>query len=880
MHVVKRDGRTESVSFDKITLRISNLVELEGHKVLDNVDVISLVQKVIRHVYQGVTTVELDEQTAVTSAAMITVHPDYDSLAGRVCVSNNHKTTPWSFAECVDALMSNVDVNGSPNPLLAPWFPSVVAEHEERIQAAIDYDRDFECTYFGFKTLEKGYLIKATRSRSAKPAVVERPQHMWMRVAIGIHGADVDAAIETYDLMSKGFFTHATPTLFNSGTPRPQNSSCFLMKVPEDSIKGIYKALASCADISKFAGGIGLSAHDVRACGSLIRGTNGTSTGLVPMLRNFNSTARYVNQGSKRKGSIAVYLEPWHPDVEAFLDLRKNHGDEESRCRDLFISLWVPDLFMRRVEKGEQWSLFCPDECPGLDKVHGDEFVRLYCAYEAQGRARRTMPAGRLWSQIVTSQIETGTPYLVSKDQANAKSNQKHLGTISSSNLCAEIVEYTAPDEIAVCNLASVCLPAFVLVEEPTMPEPGAAAGSTALLGSPRKYGSGWYDFRELIRVVGVVVRNLNKVIDVNYYPVEEARNSNVRHRPVGVGVQGLADTFAHLRLPFDSPEAMLLNRHIFECIYYGCVDASVRLAEREGPYSSFPGSPASEGLLQYRLWGRSPGDDGSWIINPLQWIALENRVRASGMRNSLLTALMPTASTSQIMGNAESFEPFHGMVAKRSTLAGEFKQVNAYLVRDLQRLGLWSESMKQSIVKNRGSVQGIAEVPEDVQRLYRTVWEIKQTPLIGMAADRAIFVDQSQSMNVYLPKPNMKDLTQIIFKCYKAGLKTWVYYTRVMPGVMAQQVSVEPEPTSGRPLAAGRLPAVSKDPVAPSAEPVEAKPTESKPEEAKPTVSKPEEVPLTPEATPATDTPVYSSASSSDPIFCPMGASCDSCGA
>ena len=863
MHVVKRDGRTESVSFDKITLRITNLVEMEGHKVLDNVDVISLVQKVIRHVYQGVTTVELDEQTAVTAAAMVTVHPDYDALAGRVCVSNNHKTTPATFAECVETLMANVDVNGSPNPLVSPNFREVLAESGDRIQAAIDYDRDFACTYFGFKTLEKGYLIRATSSPSARPSVVERPQHMWMRVAMGIHGSDVDAVIETYHLMSKGFFTHATPTLFNSGTPRPQNSSCFLMKVPEDSIKGIYKALAWCADISKFAGGIGISAHDVRASGSLIRGTNGTSTGLVPMLRNFNSTARYVNQGSKRKGSIAVYLEPWHPDIESFLELRKNHGDEESRCRDLFISLWVPDLFMRRVESGEQWSLFCPDECPGLDKVHGEEFDRMYCAYEAQGRARRTMSAAKLWTQIVTSQIETGTPYLVSKDQANAKSNQKHLGTISSSNLCAEIVEYTAPDEIAVCNLASVCLPAFVLAGEPG---PAREGDAPAFLGSPRKYGTGWYDFAELVRVVKVVVRNLNRVIDVNYYPVEEARNSNLRHRPVGVGVQGLADAFARLRLPFDSPEAALLNRHIFECIYYGCVEASVQLSEKYGPYSTFRGSPASEGLLQYRLWNRAPGDDDSWLINPLQWIALEKKVKAQGMRNSLLTALMPTASTSQIMGNAESFEPFHGMVAKRSTLAGEFKQVNGYLVADLQRLGIWSEAMKQSIVKNRGSVQGVPGVPEDLQMLYRTVWEIKQTPLIRMAADRGIFVDQSQSMNVYLSKPNMKDLTQIIFKCYKAGLKTWVYYTRVMPGVMAQQVSVEPEAApmvsqaSGRPHA--RATTVATLPTGNSGASGAAGTTVVE--------------------TDTTETTGDDGAKedSSDPTFCTMGAACDSCGA
>ena len=872
MQVVKRGGRLESVSFDKITLRISNLVELEGHRVLENVDVIALVQKVIRHVYPGITTVELDEQTAVTSAAMITVHPDYDALAGRVCVSNNHKTTPCTFAECVDALMSNVDVNGNPNPLLASWFPGVATANAERIQSAIRYERDFECTYFGFKTLERGYLIKAAGTASSKPVVVERQQHMWMRVSIGIHGEDVDAAIETYDLMSRGFFTHATPTLFNSGTPRPQNSSCFLMKVPEDSIKGIYRALAWCADISKFAGGIGMSAHDVRASGSLIRGTNGTSTGLVPMLRNFNSTARYVNQGSKRKGSIAVYLEPWHPDVEAFLELRKNHGDEESRCRDLFISLWVPDLFMRRVENGEQWSMFCPDECPGLDKVYGAEFDRMYEAYEAQGRARSTMPAAKLWSQILTSQIETGTPYLVSKDQANAKSNQKHLGTISSSNLCAEIVEYTAPDEIAVCNLASVCLPSFVLSEEPARSATGDTSETApAFLGSPLKYGSGWYDFRELIRVVRVVVRNLNKVIDVNYYPVEEARNSNVRHRPVGVGVQGLADVFARLRLPFDSSGAMLLNRHIFECIYYGCVEASVQLAERDGPYSSFRGSPASKGLLQYRLWGRSPGDDDEWLINPLQWEALESKVRTVGMRNSLLTALMPTASTSQIMGNAESFEPFHGMVAKRSTLAGEFKQVNGYLVSDLQSLGLWSEAMKQAIVKNRGSVQGIAGIPLDVQRLYRTVWEIKQTPVIRMASDRAIFVDQSQSMNIYLPKPNMKDLTQIIFKCYKAGLKTWVYYTRVMPGVMAQQVSVEPESPTGCARAVTRNPCVVDVggscgvPGVPGVTGVTGSAGATK-HQGPTTIEK--------------DGVAADGGATSDPIFCKMGASCDSCGA
>jgi ribonucleoside-diphosphate reductase alpha subunit len=813
MMVVKRDGRWEGVSFDKITARIETLLDVPGLRALDNVDAAALGQKVIRHVHHGVTTVELDEQTAVTAAAMSTVHPDYDALAGRVCVSNNHKNTPGTFLGSVAAQMANVDTGGQPVPLLAPWVAEVAEANAELIESSIDYGRDYGFTYFGFKTLEKGYLARASGSPGAPPRVVERPQHMWMRVSIGIHGADIDSAIETYELMSTGQFTHATPTLFNSGTNHPQGSSCFLLKVPDDSIKGIYKALSWCADISKFAGGIGLSVHGVRARGSRIRGTNGVSTGLVPMLRNFNCTARYVNQGSKRNGSFAVYLEPWHPDVEEFLELRKNHGDEESRCRDLFLSLWVPDLFMRRVQNDEVWSLFCPDECPGLDAVHGAEFDRLYESYESLGKARRTVRAVKLWNQIVTSQIETGTPYLVSKDQANAKSNQSHLGTISSSNLCAEIIEYTSPDEIAVCNLASLCLPAFV--REGAPPPPGDADvehGDPALTGQPRRYGSGWYDFKALMHAARVVVRNLNRVIDGNFYPLPEARNSNMRHRPVGVGVQGLADAFVRLRIPFDSEEAALLNRHIFECIYYACVDASVRLAAESGPYPSFRGSPSSFGRLQYSLWGRKPGDDGAWIIHPMQWEALEKRVASVGMRNSLLTALMPTASTSQIMGNSESFEPFHGMVAKRSTLAGEFKQVNRYLVDDLQRLGLWDEAMKQRIVQNRGSVQGVPGIPEDVQRLYRTVWEIKQTPLIRMAADRGIFVDQSQSMNLYLPRPNMKDLTQMIFKSFNAGLKTWVYYTRVLPGAHAQQVSVQPELAAAAGAASRSADALARD--------------------------------------------------------------------
>jgi ribonucleoside-diphosphate reductase alpha subunit len=910
MQVVKRDGRLEAVSFDKITARISNLVD-GLLPVLDNVDAAMLGQKVIRHVHHGVTTVELDEQTAVTAAAMSTVHPDYDALAGRVCVSNNHKNTPKTFLESVRAQMANVDAGGASVPLLADWVSEVAEANADAIEAAIDYDRDFTLTYFGFKTLERGYLARAMSPAQAMASgggaiPVERPQHMWMRVAIGIHGADLAAAFETYDLMSRGCFTHATPTLFNSGTAHPQNSSCFLMKVPEDSIKGIYKALGWCADISKYAGGIGISVHGVRARGSRIRGTNGVSTGLVPMLRNFNATARYVNQGSKRNGSFAIYLEPWHPDVEEFLELRKNHGDEESRCRDLFLSLWVPDLFMRRVEAGEQWSLFCPDECPGLDAAHGEAFDRLYESYEAAGRARRTMPAAKLMRLIVTSQIETGTPYMISKDQANAKSNQGHLGTISSSNLCAEIVQYTSPDEIAVCNLASVCLPAFVGLpprsgETCSTGHGGANDGDTGPWGPTpaARYGSGTFDFAGMARVARVIVRNLNRIIDANMYPVEEARNSNLRHRPVGVGVQGLADVFARLRLPFDSDDARLLNRHIFECLYFACVDASAELAEELGPYPTFPGSPASRGVLQYGLWGRRPGDDGGWLLPAAAWESLEDRVRERGMRNSLLTALMPTASTSQIMGNAESFEPFHGMVAKRSTLAGEFKQVNRYLVADLQALGLWGEAIKQRIVQNRGSVQGVPEIPAEVQRLYRTVWEIKQTPIIQMAADRGIFVDQSQSMNLYLAEPNMNSLTQMIFKCYKAGLKTWVYYTRVMPGAHAQQVSVMPEvaieAARGREAAAKAAAAATKDAAAAAKDAAAA----AKAKDAAAAATKDSAPAASKDSAPAvTDAPTDPAgaesfvaeakaaapapAATDDPIFCPIGggSGCDACGA
>nr|WRJ69955.1 ribonucleoside-diphosphate reductase subunit alpha [Oceanusvirus sp.] len=759
MHVVKRNGKRETVSFDKVLRRIQRLCQDD----LKHVDVAAISQKVIGHLTDGVTTTQLDEHTATIAAAMITVHPDYGLLASRVTVSNHHKNTPDTFVKCVRALRSkNYDSHGVLSPIVSEELYQIATSRASEIERAIDYRRDYSFDTFGFATLTRGYLSRVT-DKSGRQTIVERPQHMWMRVAIGIHGEDLEAAFDTYDKMSQRLFTHASPTLYNAGTLRPQMSSCFLMTVKDDSIDGIYETLTNCARISKYAGGIGVSISNVRASGSLIRGTNGKATGLVPMLRNFNCTARYVNQGGKRLGSFAMYLEPWHADVLDFLDMRKNHGDEERRGRDLFYALWIPDLFMRRVMSGEAWTLMCPDECPGLPDTYGAEFEDLYVRYEREGRGKRTMPARELFEKVVRSQIETGTPYLCYKDACNAKSNQQNVGTIKSSNLCAEIIEYTDENEIAVCNLASLCLPSFVR-------------------------GEGDYDFEALRLTAKTAVRNLNKIIERNYYPVDEAKASNMRHRPVGVGVQGLADVFAMMRLSFESEEAKNLNKHVFETIYHGCVEASVELAEKDGSYETFSGSPASEGRLQFDLWGVDPGSER------YDWEAMKKRVVRSGMRNSLLVALMPTASTSQIMGYSESFEPFSGLLYERKTLAGNFKLVNRYLLRDLIGLGLWNSDMRDRIISEGGSVQNIEEIPEDVRKLYKTVWEIPQKILINMQADRGPFVCQTASNNLYIAgRPEIQRITNMHAFAWSRGLKTGVYYTRVMPAMAAQMVTIDP---------------------------------------------------------------------------------------
>ncbi|CAM9193609.1 unnamed protein product [Scytosiphon promiscuus] len=777
MYVVKRDGRKETVSFDKITARISHLCYGLDAKY---VEPILIAQKVItgRVSYLGVTTCELDELAAQTAAYQATQHPDMSLLAARISVSNLHKCTPDKFSKTVEKLHSYVlPQTGEKSPLISDEVYRIVMENKEVLDAAIREDRDFEYDYFGFKTLEKSYLLRADG------VVVERIQHMLMRVAIGIHQTDIDSAIESYDLMSQRLFTHASPTLFNAGTPRPQLSSCFLLSVKEDSIEGIYDTLkqariraaldfllpsfSGCASISKFAGGIGVSIHSIRATDSYVAGSNGSSNGLVPMLRVFNDTARYVDQGGgKRKGSFAMYLEPWHADIFAFLDLRKNHGNELLRARDLFYALWIPDLFMKRVEADGDWSLFCPNEAPGLPDVFGDEFEALYASYEAKGLARRSIKARLLWVAIMDAQVETGTPYMLFKDACNSKSNQKNLGTIKSSNLCTEIIEYTDPDEVAVCNLASISLPAFVSVGEDGRPTT--------------------FDFQRLYKVTKVVTRNLNRVIDVNFYPVEEAKRSNFRHRPVGLGVQGLADAFIMMRFPFESEEAAKLNRDIFETIYFGAVEASVELAEKQGPYETYEGSPASKGLLQFDMWGVTPSD--RW-----DWAGLKAKMAQHGLRNSLLLAPMPTASTAQILGNNESVEPFTSNMYNRRVLAGEFAVVNKHLLRDLTTRGLWTASVRNQIIADQGSVQRV-DIPQDLKDLYKTVWEIKQKVVIDMAADRGAFICQSQSMNVHMADPTQGKLTSMHFYSWKKGLKTGMYYLRTKPKAHAIQFTVDQE--------------------------------------------------------------------------------------
>lgn len=753
MYVIKRDGRRESVKFDKITARIEKLCYGLDMRFVDPIEV---ARKVIDGIYDGVTTVELDNLAAETAASMTTKHPDYSILAARVAISNLHKTTSKSFSNTVKRLYNYLDPKTGENAgLISKEVYDVVKKNAALLDESIIYDRDFGYDYFGYKTLERSYLLKLDGK------VVERPQHMLMRVAVGIHQTNIEAAIETYNLMSERWFTHATPTLFNAGTPKPQLSSCFLLTTKDDSIEGIYETLKQCAKISQSAGGIGLSIHDIRATGSYIKGTNGTSNGIVPMLRVFNDTARYVDQGGgKRKGAFAIYMEPWHADIFDFLSLKKNHGKEEMRARDLFYAMWIPDLFMKRVEANAEWSLFCPNEAPGLASCHGAEFEALYEKYEKEGRARRTVKAQELWFEVLEAQIETGTPYMLYKDHANRKSNQKNLGTIRSSNLCTEIIEYTAPDEVAVCNLASLSLPKFVI--------------------------NGKFDFQKLMEVTKVVTRNLNRIIDINYYPVEEARNSNMRHRPIGLGVQGLADAFIKLRMAFDSPEARKLNKDIFETIYYGAMYASMELSQLHGPYQTYEGSPVSKGIFQFDMWGVEP-DSGLW-----DWSELKRLVKKNGVRNSLLLAPMPTASTSQILGNNECFEPYTSNIYTRRVLSGEFIVVNKHLLKDLVDLGLWSDKMKNKLIEANGSVQNIPEIPQDIKDIYKTVWEISQKVILEMAAERGPFICQSQSLNVHLAEPNFAKLTSMHFHAWKLGLKTGMYYLRTKAAADAIKFTVE----------------------------------------------------------------------------------------
>jgi len=789
MRVIKRNGECEEVSFDKVLTRIKNISQN-----LD-VNVFDIAQKVCSRIYDNVKTCELDELAAHLCSSMMTDHPDYGALAARIIISNHHKKTSPSFSETVYTLSNNVDVHGEKNTLVSDELYEVVMKNKEKLNSCIVYDRDYLFDYFGFKTLERSYLMKVNG------VIAERPQHMWMRVALGIHGQDIKEALNTYELMSKKFFTHATPTLFNAGTPRPQCSSCFLIHMQDDSISGIFRTLEDCALISKYAGGIGLHIHNVRAKGSRIRGTNGMSDGIVPMLRVYNNTARYVNQSGRRNGSIAMYLEPWHADIEAFMEMKKNHGSEEERARDLFYAMWIPDLFMERVKDNGIWSLMCPDECPNLSDVYGDEFKELYEKYESEGRARKTMKAQELWWQILSMQIEQGVPYLLFKDAVNKKTNQSNLGTTKSSNLCCEVTQVTTPDEISVCNLSSIALPSFIERDENNKPV---------------------FNFQKLHDVAKTVTRNLNKVIDINFYPVEKARRSNLKHRPIGIGVQGLADAYTMMRFPFDSPEAMKLNRDIFETMYHGSCEASMEIskkrarliheynennitydelhdklnmneyeiinAEYPGAYSTFDGSPASKGLLQFDLWGVSPTSEWLW-----DWDTLKKDIMTYGMRNSLLLAPMPTASTSQILGFNECFEPYTSNLYKRKTLAGEFIIVNKYLITDLVNLGMWSKDMKNKIIINDGSIQAIDEIPKELKDLYKTAWELKQKVLIDQSADRGVFVCQSQSMNLFVEEPDFKKLSSMHFYSWQKGLKTGCYYLRTRSKAQAQKFTIDP---------------------------------------------------------------------------------------
>ena len=752
MFVIKRNGKKEAVHFDKITARIHKLIY--GLSISEK-DVIEIAKKIIQGIYDNVTTTELDNLAAETAAAQTTIHPDFSVLAARIAVSNLHKNTLKSFSKTAQLLYEYTDpITQTHAPLISEEIYKIIRKNADELDSSVIYDRDYNFDYFGFKTLERSYLIRTNGK------VTERPQHLFMRVALGIHKEDIQAAIETYNLMSEKWFIHATPTLFNAGTPKPQMSSCFLLSMTEDSIAGIFDTLKRCALISQSAGGIGVSIHNIRSTGSYIKGTGGISNGIIPMLRVFNDTARYVDQGGgKRKGAIAVYIEPWHSDIFDFIDIRKNHGKEEMRARDLFPALWIPDLFMQRVEADQMWSLFDPNEAQGLYEVYGEKFNELYTTYENEGKFRKQIKARELWTAILEAQIETGTPYMCYKDAVNEKSNQKNIGTIRSSNLCTEIMEYTNADEVAVCNLASLALPRYV--------------------------SSGGFDFQKLYEVTKIVTRNLNKIIDGNYYPIPETKTSNDRHRPIGLGVQGLADVFLLLRLPFESPEARRLNKDIFETIYFASMEASMDLAKEQGAYSSFAGSPLSEGKFQFDLWQVVPSD--RW-----DWEKLRQEVMTHGVRNSLLLAPMPTASTSQILGNNECFEPYTSNIYNRRVLSGEFVVVNKFLLKDLIELGLWNPTMKNKLIAENGSVQNIPEIPTELKELYKTVWEIKQKTIIDMAAERGAFICQSQSLNLFMAEPNLAKLTSMHFHAWKSGLKTGMYYLRTKAAVDAIKFTVD----------------------------------------------------------------------------------------
>ncbi len=758
MFVLKRDGKKEPVMFDKITARVRKLC----YGLNNLVDPTKIAVRVIEGIYDGVSTSELDNLAAEISATLTTTHPDFAKLAARIAVSNLHKNTKKSFSETMTDLHDYVNPRtGKKASMIAEDVYKIILDNADKLDSTIIYNRDFGYDFFGFKTLERSYLLKINGK------IVERPQHMLMRVSIGIHKEDIDAAIETYELMSKRFFTHATPTLFNAGTPKPQMSSCFLLQMQDDSIEGIYDTLQQTAKISQSAGGIGLSIHNVRATGSYIRGTNGTSNGIVPMLKVYNDTARYVDQGGgKRKGSFAIYLEPWHADIFQFLDLKKNHGKEEMRARDLFYAMWMPDLFMKRVEENGDWTLMCPNECPHLYDTYGDEFEKLYTGYEKVGKGRKTIKARELWEKILEAQIETGNPYMLYKDAANRKSNHKNLGTIRSSNLCTEIMEYTAKDEVAVCNLASIAIPMFI---------------------SEDADGMKFFDHKKLYKVTKKVTKNLDTVIDANYYPVKEAENSNFRHRPVGLGIQGLADAFIMLRMPFTSDEAKKLNQEIFETIYYAALKSSMEIAKEKGAYSSYEGSPISQGEFQFNMWNVSEDDlSGRW-----DWKKLRESILENGVRNSLLVAPMPTASTSQILGNNEAFEPYTSNIYTRRVLSGEFIVVNKHLLEDLVELKLWDNDMKEDIMRANGSIQHIESIPQDLKELYKTVWELSMKDIIDMARHRGYFIDQSQSLNLFMQDPDFGKLTSMHFYAWKSGLKTGMYYLRTKSAVNAIQFTV-----------------------------------------------------------------------------------------